>query len=199
MKTYKLTLKSQLVAIEVAENETLLEALKRENIYIKSSCGGHQSCGDCVGKIEAGEDSLTPPIYEELKLLGNTFHITKERLLCGTKIQGNVTVDVSHHDRLKDESSLSKKKGPVKKMAPNKLRSKNEVDKIKEERFQHKETKAINEEKWVRYWEKDSAETQGKKIGGNRRPKFFSTDEESAKKENPKSATEDREFKKFRK
>ena len=32
--------------IELNENETLLDALKNNNISIKSSCGGYASCSD---------------------------------------------------------------------------------------------------------------------------------------------------------
>ena len=55
-------------------------------MYIKSSCGGVASCTDCRIKVIAGEDSLTTPPFEEVQLLGNVFHITKERLSCQAKI-----------------------------------------------------------------------------------------------------------------
>lgn len=77
---HKVTLKPSGEIVEIEEGKNLLSALREQDIYVKSSCGGVASCSDCIVKIVSGEDHLTPPPFSELKLLGNVFHITKERL-----------------------------------------------------------------------------------------------------------------------
>jgi 2Fe-2S ferredoxin len=93
---HKVTLKPSCNVVEVEEAQNLLEALREQDIYIKSSCGGVASCSDCIIKIVSGEDHLTPPPFSELKLLGNVFHITKERLACQTCVTGDVTIDMKN-------------------------------------------------------------------------------------------------------
>lgn len=92
---------------------TLLEVLKNNGHYIKSSCGGHASCSDCIVKIQSGEDQITEPTFEEINLLGNVFHITKERLSCQTKCFGDVTVDISMHNKMNDQEQLRQKTANV--------------------------------------------------------------------------------------
>ena len=108
-KLHKVTLKPEGIVVEVEEGRNLLIALREQNTYIKSSCGGHATCSDCIIKVVSGEDYLTPPPFNELKLLGNVFHITKERLACQTCITGDVTIDISKHDKASDEAKLKNK------------------------------------------------------------------------------------------
>lgn len=68
--------------ITLNKNTRLLHALREHNHTIKSSCNGQGSCGDCVVKVLAGMSALNRPTFSETKLLGNVFHITKERLSC---------------------------------------------------------------------------------------------------------------------
>lgn len=77
------------------ENEAVLESLKRNNLILKSSCGGHGTCGDCVIKIRTGNETLNPMTEAESKLLGNVFHITKERLACQIKCTSAIDIDIS--------------------------------------------------------------------------------------------------------
>lgn len=70
------------------------------NIGIDSNCSGTGSCGKCLIKIPRGLDELSPPTYQEIKLLGNVFHITKERLSCQCffkEISGEIEIDLSDH------------------------------------------------------------------------------------------------------
>ncbi len=86
--------------IEVEEGQSLLVALKKSGFFIKSSCGGMATCGDCVVKICGGSENLGPPQFSELKLMGNVFHLTKERLSCQSKVFGEgVEIDITHHDQ----------------------------------------------------------------------------------------------------
>jgi len=72
--------------LSLLEGETLLEALRREGVPIRSSCGGFASCGDCIVLMKSETDNLNAPNFDEKKLLGNVFHITKERLSCQVKV-----------------------------------------------------------------------------------------------------------------
>jgi len=216
MSTYKVTLKPSGDVIEVDSSKSLLESLREHDIYIKSSCGGVASCSDCICKVVSGEDNLESPPFAELKLLGNVFHITKERLLCQTKIIGDVTLDISKHDKATDEEKLKAKtnKFSAKKKAQTKVRSKEEFEKIKEDRFQERKQKNENDLNWNRFWEKDQTASGPKKLGGGKRPKFFDTDKamietqkellkaESRRESNNSDSDEkqknDKDFKKFR-
>ena len=83
--------------IEVNDKKFLLEQLTKQDIVLNSSCGGFGTCGDCKIKILKGYDHCSAPSYEEIKLLGNVFHITQERLSCQLKISGDVEIDISAH------------------------------------------------------------------------------------------------------
>lgn len=101
---------------EVNEETPLLKALLEEDIYIKSSCGGHGSCSDCVVKIIEGKECVNRPSFAEKGLLGNVFFITRERLSCQTKITGNVTIDTSNHDKERDQAKFLQKSANLKKL-----------------------------------------------------------------------------------
>ncbi|MDH4466442.1 MAG: 2Fe-2S iron-sulfur cluster-binding protein [Bacteriovoracaceae bacterium] len=114
----KIVLLPDQVTIEVAGKDSLLRELKAAGVAIKSSCGGHASCADCVVKIVRGEENLTPPPFEELRLLGNVFHLTRERLCCQAKALGEVVIDISGHEGYKKNSFLQQKEEEIKPMAP---------------------------------------------------------------------------------
>ena len=98
--SYKVTLWPSGEVLELNGEENLLQQLKKAGKKIKSSCGGCATCGDCVLVVKSGEMNLSPQSFEELRLLGNVFHITKERLSCQTKITGDVTLDISGHEKI---------------------------------------------------------------------------------------------------
>ncbi len=186
MTKYKVTLRPELKTLEVNEGENLLQALRAQSVYVKSSCGGGASCSDCIIKVVSGEEHLSPIEFPELKLLGNVFHITKERLACQTKITGDITIDVSRHNKDLDQEQLKNK---TNKMRPKKststLRKKEVVEQIREEReqnFKEKEKKS-QDQPWFKHWEKkDDGPTDRtghqKKLGGGKRPKLFKYDSE---------------------
>ena len=209
MTTYKVTLRPSGEVIEVDSSKSLPENLREKDIYIKSSCGGVASCSDCICKVVTGEDNLESPPFAELKLLGNVFHITKERLLCQTKIVGDVTIDISRHDKASDEEKLKSKTNKFSaKKAQTKVRTRQEFEKIKEDRFQERKEKDNKDKDWNRFWEKDQTNKGPKNLGGGKRPKFFDTDKinqddsEKLRKESVKESNEtdaNKDFKKFRK
>lgn len=180
-KIFKCTLKPEGKVVEIEEGKNLLVALREQNVYIKSSCGGHATCTDCVIKIVSGEDYITPPPFEELKLLGNVFHITKERLACQTCLTGDVTIDISKHDLQKDEAKLKNKTSNFsKKKLKTRIRKEDDVKAIRSERAQERAQedaeKLKNTETWKNHWDKSQDANTPKKLAGGKRPKFFDTD-----------------------
>ena len=101
--------------MEIDEETPLLTALRERNVYVKSSCGGHASCSDCVIKIVEGENNINKPPFAEQSILGNVFFITKERLSCQTKITGPITIDVGAHDQDRDREKFLQKSANFKK------------------------------------------------------------------------------------
>ena len=158
--------------IDVSQDESLLEALGRHKLYVKSSCGGVASCGDCVVKIRSGEDSLTPPGFDETKLLGNVFHITSERLSCQARASGNTVVDISGHDQKRDQEETKKRTSSPPRQR-HKVRKSSTLEFLKEERLQQKKEE---DRSWERHWEKEDSKTPLKNQGGHRRPRPFRTD-----------------------
>jgi ferredoxin len=186
---YKVILKPSNEVIEVDGSINLLEALREKGVYIKSSCGGVASCSDCIVKILSGEDHLEPPPFEEIQYLGNVFHITKERLACQLKINGDVTLDIAHHDENADAERLrqktSKKNTKVRKKEDLKVEA-------------PKEEKPVEEPEWVKHWDKDPKDKKLKKLGGGKKPHLFRTDHlEEEEKETAKKEAKD--FRKARK
>lgn len=88
------------IEYEIRENESLLDCLRRNGVQIRSSCGGHASCKDCLIRVEGGDKSISKVTFEEKKLLGNVFFITKERLACQTKVtdKDSVAIEVINLD-----------------------------------------------------------------------------------------------------
>lgn len=179
---HKVTLRPSGNVVEVEEGQNLLMALRENDTYIKSSCGGHATCSDCIIKIVSGEDNLTPPPFEELKLLGNVFHITKERLACQTMVCGDVTIDISKHDKATDEEKLKNKTSAFskKKQVQTMVRKESDIARIRSEQEADRqkldsEQKQKNEE-WQKHWEKEGQQQGPKKLHGGKRPKFFDTD-----------------------
>lgn len=182
MATHKVTLRPEGKVVEIEEGQNLLVALRSNDTYIKSSCGGHATCTDCIIKIVSGEDNITPPPFEELKLLGNVFHITKERLACQTMITGPVTIDISKHDKASDEARLKNKTSNFskKKQVKTSLRKESDIGKIRrdkeEEQAQFERDQKQKSDEWKNHWEKDKDAEAPKKLAGGKRPKYFNTD-----------------------
>ncbi|MBP9679921.1 MAG: 2Fe-2S iron-sulfur cluster binding domain-containing protein [Bacteriovorax sp.] len=183
-KQYKVTLRPSGAVVEVEEGKNLLSCLREQNIYIKSSCGGHATCSDCIIKVVAGEDYITPPPFDELKLLGNVFHITKERLACQVCVTGgDVTIDIAKHDKATDEDKLKNKASlySKKKKVHTRVRKENEIEKIRADKeLEREEFDRVQKQKtedWKNHWEKEKeGPLTPKRLAGGKRPKFFDTD-----------------------
>jgi len=173
---HKLTLWPSGEVISVNEHDSLLKQLKEAGKAIKSSCGGCATCSDCVVVVKSGEEHIAPPAFEEIRLLGNVFHITKERLSCQLKVTGDVTIDISAHE--KNSSTSKNTAAPAKSSVL--VRKKDEVVKRQEEKQEQREQK--KPEQWFKHWEKDKAADEASKVknlGGNKRPKPFQVPEDS--------------------
>jgi 2Fe-2S ferredoxin len=173
---HKVTIRETGRVLEVDQDTNLLEAFRKEQIYIKSSCGGVGTCSDCIIKVVGGADNIEPPSFSELALLGNVFHITKERLACQTTIKGDVMVDITRHDKGTDQNKLKNKTSQFVK--------KNIIKRKPEDRPKPAEKRPERpaDDSWSRHWEKDKKDGP-KRLGGNKRPKPFKYDEEDDKKE----------------
>lgn len=173
--------------LEIDQDKNLLTALREAGIYVKSTCGGVASCSDCIVKIVDGEDNLNTPTFEETKLIGNVFHITKERLSCQLKAEGDFIVDLSGHDKDADAEKL---KAKANRNAPQKTssagdkpsqknirtRKKADVEAMYLERDEQRKEKEKDRNSWQNHWQKGQDSTKAKKMGGSKRPKPFRTD-----------------------
>ncbi len=169
MSDHKVTLWPSGETLELNGEETLLNQLKKAGKKIKSSCGGCATCSDCIIVVKSGESNLTPQTFEELRLLGNVFHITKERLSCQTKILGDVTLDISAHEKI---AFTGKGEKPVQKSTKTIVKKREDIEKAEaESKEKNQETPSGD---WYRHWEKEGQDpNKPKKLGGNKRVKPF--------------------------
>lgn len=96
--------------VSIKSGMDVYNGLKEKGIFLKSKCGGSASCADCVVQILNGEQFLNDISFEETRLLGNIFHITKERLSCQLKPTSNITIDVKDHlDHINEKRVVTNK------------------------------------------------------------------------------------------
>ena len=82
------------VTVEVAAGTTLFDAAGRGGVGVDTACVGKGTCGLCRVKVDDGAEHLSPYSEEEERHLGNLYRITRLRLACRTRIQGDVTIEV---------------------------------------------------------------------------------------------------------
>lgn len=83
--------------IRPREDETLLDAALREEVPLASSCGGRAVCGDCVVRVVAGVDALSPPGEAELawrRRSGGGSDLL--RLACCLRVRGRAEVATTY-------------------------------------------------------------------------------------------------------
>lgn len=91
----KITFLPSQISGEINPEETVLECGWRLSVEIHSTCGGVARCTDCKLKVIDGMKNLPRPEFEETNVIGNTWHITKERLACQLRdLKGDITVEV---------------------------------------------------------------------------------------------------------
>jgi 2Fe-2S ferredoxin len=188
----KLTLHPSGTVLEISEDQRVLDRLRDEEIYIRSSCGGNGSCSDCVVKIISGEDYINPPKFEEIQLLGNVFHLTKERLSCQLQVHGNITIDISHHNLSADQE---KRESKNKDFAKSKIivKKKAQVASDQVEKAKEREEYLKTKDDWKTHWKQEDDPMNPKRLGGAKRPKLFKSvePEELEKKEEDKEERKD--------
>ena len=92
---YKLTILPEKIQTEISEDTNLLTAILKAGIFIRSTCGGHGTCGTCKVKIRKG-DYLTKQthwISEEEKKNGYV-------LACQTKIKSDLEIEIPRETRI---------------------------------------------------------------------------------------------------
>jgi 2Fe-2S ferredoxin len=173
MNKHKLTLWPSGEILEINSEETLLAQLKKAGKKIKSSCGGCATCSDCTIIVKSGEMNLSPQTFEELRLLGNVFHITKERLSCQTKITGDVTLNISAHEKIiSSENNDKKSVTQGQKSTKILLKKREDIEKAESESKEKNQAKSTGD--WYRHWENEEEDhSKPKKLGGNKRVRPF--------------------------
>lgn len=80
--------------VEAREDETLLEAARRNAAHIGFACGGLGICLACVCRVQGGEEHLTPPNKVERRGLPVPWLERGHRLACQTRMVGPGPVQV---------------------------------------------------------------------------------------------------------
>jgi ferredoxin len=85
--------------VQCPPGTTLFDAGAKAKAAIDTACVGKGTCGLCRVKVLAGGEHLSPYTDEELRHLGNLYHLTKVRLACRAKVLGDVAVEVVRKKR----------------------------------------------------------------------------------------------------
>lgn len=80
--------------LNAGAGETLFQALKRQNLYLPTACGGQGKCGFCRLRVRAGVCSK--PSDVEKKLLGDTELARGLRLACQAQVEGDLQIEIPH-------------------------------------------------------------------------------------------------------
>ncbi|MGK0362707.1 MAG: 2Fe-2S ferredoxin [Bradymonadia bacterium] len=80
--------------VEVEPETNLLEASRVCGAPVQTLCHGIAACVQCKVRIIEGKEALSPPENLEKDRIGNTYHITGERLGCQARVRGDVIVEV---------------------------------------------------------------------------------------------------------
>lgn len=83
--------------VQAPLGSTLFDAGAAASAGIDTACVGKGTCGLCRVKVLRGAELLSPYSDEELRHLGNLYHLTKVRLACRARLtadEGEVEVAV---------------------------------------------------------------------------------------------------------
>ncbi len=81
--------------VDCAEGDSVFEVARRAGIPVATACVGRGTCGLCRVKVRGGEEHLSRFNDVEGRHLGNVYFLTKERLSCQARVQGDVAVELS--------------------------------------------------------------------------------------------------------
>jgi ferredoxin, 2Fe-2S len=93
------------ITVECPAGATLFEAGGKALAAIDTACVGKGTCGLCRVKVISGAELLSPYSDEELRHLGNLYHLTRVRLSCRARLGeapgggGEVVVEVVRKKR----------------------------------------------------------------------------------------------------
>lgn len=93
------------ITVECTAGATLFEAGGKALAAIDTACVGKGTCGLCRVKVISGAELLSPYSDEELRHLGNLYHLTRVRLSCRARLSeapgggGEVVVEVVRKKR----------------------------------------------------------------------------------------------------
>ncbi len=79
--------------VECHAGETLYQIAWRSGAALATACGAKATCGLCRVKVLVGGEYLTPITDAEKKHLGNVYFLTRVRLGCQTRVEGDVEVE----------------------------------------------------------------------------------------------------------
>ena len=79
------------------QDETILDAARRQDVPLAASCAGRAVCGDCIVRVLSGGENLTPPDADELAWRARTGKgCDTQRLACCTRVRGPVEVATTY-------------------------------------------------------------------------------------------------------
>ncbi len=110
-----ITGKGKIVHLE-GEASLREELLAKGIEEVRGNCGGHANCTNCRIIVESGEQNLSEQTLPEKNLLGNVFYLTRERLSCQCRVQGDVTLTIPAQKK-------SQSNRPIIKVRPGRVRS----------------------------------------------------------------------------
>ena len=74
------------LTVECPPGATLFDAGAKAVAAIDTACVGKGTCGLCRVRVLSGAEWLSPYSDEELRHLGNLYHLTKVRLSCRARL-----------------------------------------------------------------------------------------------------------------
>ncbi len=99
----------KIVETEATAGERLTAVAHRCGVVIQQTCAGVPSCTDCKVVVKEGvENGFEAPQGPELRLMGNVFFITKERLSCQAIVKDSAKVFVPTPRRRQEKVRLRK-------------------------------------------------------------------------------------------
>jgi len=82
------------------DQETVLSALQRNFVDWMHACGGKGRCTTCKAIVEEGLDEMSELSEAELKYKEKGLLGSNERLICQTRVLGNVIIVVPEENKL---------------------------------------------------------------------------------------------------
>ena len=86
--------------VEVADGQSILDAVEYYDIPLRHKCGGSCNCGTCHVIVEEGAEFISRMGEEEEDTLDHSLEVTNEsRLACQCQIHGDVVVTIPETSR----------------------------------------------------------------------------------------------------